>query len=150
MTERSPLPGTTGPLEGLRVVEVTNNWAGPLAGRMLADLGADVVKVEWASRPATRALFWAGPHQDREPNGHERSLYFHELNRNKRDVVVDLSHPDGKAIFLRLIADADVFIENMSARVMPNLGLDWATPPAGEPAAGDGLDVGLRSHRTGP
>lgn len=123
--ERRPLPGATGPLQGLRVVEVTNNWAGPLAGRMLADLGADVIKVEWASRPATRVLFWAGPHQDREPNGHERSLYFSELNRNKRDVVIDLADPVGRDTFLRLIADADVFIENMSARVMPNLGLDW-------------------------
>ncbi|MGE0730293.1 MAG: CoA transferase [Acidimicrobiia bacterium] len=122
---RQPLPGATGPLQGLRVLEVTNNWAGPLAARMLADLGADVVKVEWADRPATRALFWAGPHQDREPDGHERSLYFAELNRNKRDVVIDLSAPRGRDTFLRLVADADVFIENMSARVMPNLGLDW-------------------------
>ncbi|MCC6438062.1 MAG: CoA transferase [Acidimicrobiales bacterium] len=122
---RRPLPGATGPLQGVRVVEVTNNWAGPLAGRMLADLGADVIKVEWASRPATRVLFWAGPYQDREPSGHERSLYFSELNRNKRDVVLDLSDPVGRDTFLRLIADADVFIENMSARVMPNLGLDW-------------------------
>ncbi|MFV0525201.1 MAG: CoA transferase [Acidimicrobiales bacterium] len=121
----TPLPGATGPLTGLRVVEVTNNWAGPVAARMFADLGADVIKVEWADRPATRALYWAGPFQDREPDGHERSMYFHELNRNKRDVVIDLSDPTGRDVFLDLIATADVFIENMSARVMPNLELDW-------------------------
>ncbi|MFV0257888.1 MAG: CoA transferase [Acidimicrobiales bacterium] len=120
-----PLAGATGPLTGLRVVEVTNNWAGPVAARMFADLGADVIKVEWADRPATRALFWAGPFQDREPDGHERAMYFHELNRNKRDVVLDLSDPAGRDVFLDLIATADVFIENMSARVMPNLELDW-------------------------
>ena len=52
-------PGSP-PLEGLRIIEVTTNWAGPVAGRFLADLGSDNVKVEWATRPATRALFWVG------------------------------------------------------------------------------------------
>ena len=52
---------SAGPLRGLRIIEVTTNWAGPVAGRFLADLGADSVKIEWATRPATRALFWVGP-----------------------------------------------------------------------------------------
>jgi crotonobetainyl-CoA:carnitine CoA-transferase CaiB-like acyl-CoA transferase len=117
--------GDSGPFAGLRVVEVTTNWAGPLAGRILGDLGADVVKVERAARPATRALFWAGPTQDQQRQGHHRSMYFNELNRSKRGVCLDLAHPDGRTAFLRLIAGADVLIENNSARVMPNLGLGW-------------------------
>jgi crotonobetainyl-CoA:carnitine CoA-transferase CaiB-like acyl-CoA transferase len=108
------------------VVEVTTNWAGPAAGRYLADLGADVVKVEWATRPATRVLFWAGPGgQDAQRQGHNRSLYFNELNRNKRAVCVDLSLPEGREVFLELVRAADVLIENNSARVMPKLGLGW-------------------------
>lgn len=124
----APVPAapTTPPLEGLRVVEVTTNWAGPVAGRFLADLGAESVKVERAARPATRALFWVGPTaQDMQRQGHNRAMYFNELNRNKRDVVIDLSRPEGREVFLDLVREADVLIENNSARVMPNLGLDW-------------------------
>jgi crotonobetainyl-CoA:carnitine CoA-transferase CaiB-like acyl-CoA transferase len=113
------------PLEGLRIVEVTTNWAGPVAGRFLADLGADSVKVEWATRPATRALFWVGPTQDMQRQPHHRAMYFYEMNRNKRGVCVDLAKPDGRAAFLELVKTADVVIENNSARVMPNLGLGY-------------------------
>lgn len=112
-------------LEGLRIIEVTTNWAGPVAGRFLADLGADSIKIEWATRPATRALFWAGPTQDMQRQPHHRALYFNELNRNKRGVCVDLGKPDGRATFLDLVRTADVVIENNSARVMPNLGLGY-------------------------
>ncbi len=114
------------PLRGLRVVELTANWAGPIAGRQLADLGADVIKVEWAARPATRALFWPGPELDFQRQGWNRSMYFNHLNRNKRDVVIDLQQERGKEVFKKLVRNADVLIENNSARVMPNLGLGWA------------------------
>jgi crotonobetainyl-CoA:carnitine CoA-transferase CaiB-like acyl-CoA transferase len=113
------------PLAGIRVVEVTNNWAGPACGRHLADLGAEIIKVEWATRPAARALFWPGPVQDQQRQGHNRAMYFNEMNRNKREVVLDLSKPAGRDAFMGLIADADVLIENNSARVMPNLDLGW-------------------------
>jgi crotonobetainyl-CoA:carnitine CoA-transferase CaiB-like acyl-CoA transferase len=113
------------PLAGIRVVEVTNNWAGPACGRHLADLGAEIVKVEWATRPAARALFWPGPSQDQQRQGHNRAMYFNEMNRNKREVVLDLSKPAGRDAFLALIANVDVLIENNSARVMPNLDLGW-------------------------
>lgn len=113
------------PLRGLRVVELTANWAGPIAGRHLADLGADVIKVEWAARPATRALFWPGPELDLQRQGYNRAMYFNHLNRNKRDVVIDLQQERGKEIFRELVRNADVLIENNSARVMPNLGLGW-------------------------
>jgi crotonobetainyl-CoA:carnitine CoA-transferase CaiB-like acyl-CoA transferase len=112
-------------LEGLRIIEVTTNWAGPVAGRFLADLGSDNVKVEWATRPATRALFWVGPMQDLQRQPHHRAMYFYEMNRNKRGVCIDLSKPDGRAAFLELVKTADVVIENNSARVMPNLGLGY-------------------------
>ncbi len=115
------------PLAGLRVVELTSNWAGPIVGRHLGDLGADVVKLEWAARPATRALFMPGPTQDPQKYPYDRAMYFNLLNRNKRDLVVDLSAAEGKQIFIELMREADVFVENNSARVMPNLGLDYET-----------------------
>ena len=126
-TPPTAMPTADLPLDGLNVVELTGNWAGPIAGRHLGDLGADVVKLEWAARPATRALFMPGPTQDPQKYPYDRAMYFNLLNRNKRDLVVDLAADDGKQIFLELIRQADVFIENNSARVMPNLGLDWET-----------------------
>ncbi len=121
----SAMPTDTGPLEGLTVVELTSNWAGPIAGRHLGDLGANVIKVEWAARPATRALFMPGPTQDPQRYPYDRAMYFNLLNRNKRDVIVDLATAQGREVFSELIARADVFIENNSARVMPNLGLGY-------------------------
>ncbi|MYB21673.1 MAG: CoA transferase [Chloroflexi bacterium] len=115
------------PLAGMRVVELTSNWAGPIVGRHLGDLGADVVKLEWAARPATRALFMPGPTQDPQRYPYDRAMYFNLLNRNKRDLIVDLSADEGKQIFMELMREADVFVENNSARVMPNLGLDYET-----------------------
>ena len=121
-----PAVGTAAPpLEGLRVLELTANWAGPIAGRHLGDLGADVIKLEWAARPATRALFMPGPTQDPQRYPYDRAMYFNGLNRNKRDLIADLGTERGKDLFRQLIAQSDVFIENNSARVMPNLGLDY-------------------------
>jgi crotonobetainyl-CoA:carnitine CoA-transferase CaiB-like acyl-CoA transferase len=104
---------------------VTTNWAGPVAGRFLADLGADSIKVEWATRPATRALFWPGPTQDLQRQAHHRAMYFYEMNRNKRGVCIDMSKPDGREAFLELVRTADVVLENNSARVMPNFRLGY-------------------------
>lgn len=112
-----------GPLAGLRVVEVTANWAGPIAGRHFADLGADVIKVELQTKPATRALIYVGG--DLWPEHYHRSGYFNKLNRNKRAICLDLSKPLGRETFLRLVRVADVVIENNAARVMANLRLDW-------------------------
>jgi crotonobetainyl-CoA:carnitine CoA-transferase CaiB-like acyl-CoA transferase len=125
---------TAPPLEGLRVIEVTTNWAGPVAGRFLGDLGSDNVKIEWATRPATRALFWAGPAQDLQRQPHHRAMYFYEMNRNKRGVCIDLAKPDGRAAFLELVKTADIVLENNSARVMPNLGLGYEDLKAVNPS----------------
>lgn len=125
-----PAPSTSGehtpapsPFEGLRVIEVTNNWAGPIACRHLADLGAEVIKVELATRPATRGSHYAG--LDPGKYHYNRSGYFNEMNRNKRDIALDLATDEGRRLFLDLAAGADVVIENNSARVMPNLGLSY-------------------------
>ena len=96
-----------------------------MAGRFLADLGVNSVKVEWATRPATRALFWVGPTQDQQRQPHHRAMYFYEMNRNKRGVCIDLGKPDGKEAFKELVRSADIVLENNSARVMPNLGLGY-------------------------
>ena len=120
-----PTPGRS---MGLTVVELTSNWAGPIAGRHLGDLGANVIKLEWAARPATRALFMPGPTQDPQRYPYDRAMYFNLLNRNKRDVIVDLATEQGREVFRRADRSrADVFIENNSARVMPNLGLGYDT-----------------------
>jgi len=121
----SPPSFADGPLAGLRVLEVTANWAGPLAGRHFGDLGAEVIKVEHSKRPATRAMWPAG--NDPADRQFNRSGYFNKLNRNKMDVSLDLASPEGRAVFLKLVERADVLIENNSARVMPNLGLGYET-----------------------
>ena len=113
------------PLEGIRVIEVTGNWSGPLTGRHLGDLGAEVVKIELARRPATRVSH--PPGGERWETFFNRSGYFNLLNRNKRDLCLDLGTERGRELFLRLVDDADVVLENNSARVFPQLGLDYET-----------------------
>jgi formyl-CoA transferase len=112
MSEQCNLP----PLAGLRVVEVGNFMAVPFCGMQLADLGADVVKVE---NPRGGDLTrQTGPFIDGE------SSNFVRLNRNKRSLALDLKTEDGKAIFRRLTVRADVLIENLRPGTMRDLGLD--------------------------
>ena len=117
-----------GPLDGIRIVDMTRIWAGPLATRVLADLGADVIKIE---APAGRGAAVVPPGRGIYPGGDpgerpwERQGAFNKLNRNKRSVAVDLKADHGKAVFLRLVAEADIVIENFSARAMPSLGLAY-------------------------
>jgi crotonobetainyl-CoA:carnitine CoA-transferase CaiB-like acyl-CoA transferase len=95
------------PLAGLRVLELSDYWAGPLCGRTFGDLGADVILVEkTAGAPIRTALF-------------------DKLNRNKRSLALDLKTPAGREIFLDLVRQADVVVENLSARSMPGLGLGY-------------------------
>jgi crotonobetainyl-CoA:carnitine CoA-transferase CaiB-like acyl-CoA transferase len=119
-----PTAGTAdGPLAGLRVIEVTANWAGPIGGRHFADLGADVIKVELATKPATRALIYPG--DDLWPEHYHRAGYFNKLNRNKRAICLNLSDPAGREVFLKLVAKADCVLENNAARVMTQLGVGY-------------------------
>lgn len=124
--ERTTIAGGAngdGPLAGVRVIEVTANWAGPIGGRHLADLGADVIKVELQTKPATRALIYTGG--DVWPDFYHRSGYFNKLNRNKREIALDLSKPRGRDVFLELVRDAHVVLENNAARVMGQLGVAY-------------------------
>ena len=105
------------PLAGVRVVEVANYMAGPWCGMHLADLGADVVKVENpAGGDMTRQT---APFVDGE------SANFVRINRGKRSLALDLKQPEGKEIFRRLAARSDVVVENMRPGTMKDLGLDY-------------------------
>jgi crotonobetainyl-CoA:carnitine CoA-transferase CaiB-like acyl-CoA transferase len=119
------------PLAGLRVLELTANMIGPQTGRFLADLGAEVIKIESPRRPATRILYLAGGDPRSRP--YNRSGYFNKHNRNKLGITLDLSVAAGREQFLRLLARTDVVIENNSARVLPNLGLGYEALRAVKP-----------------
>ena len=109
-----------GALDGLRVVDLTRVVAGPLCAQMLGDLGADVAKVERrGDGDDLRAL---GPPFVK---GSEDSTYFVSLNRNKRSVAVDFAKPEGAAILKRMIANADVLIENFRAGTLARYGLGY-------------------------
>lgn len=108
-----------GPLSGMRVVEFTQIAAGPFAGLLLADLGADVIKVEPPEGDGMRG--W--PPQRPLADGAQMSLNFAALNRNKKSVVIDLKSPSGRAAGLDLAGAADVVIENYRPGVMGRLGL---------------------------
>ena len=112
-----------GPLAGLRFIEVTANWAGPIAGRHFADLGADVIKVELHTKPATRTLAWVPA--DIWPDHYHRAGYFNKLNRNKRAICLNLATDEGRAVLLDLVRQADGLIENNAARVMTQLGVGY-------------------------
>ena len=111
-------------LAGIRVVDLTMGWAGPLASRHLADLGAEVIKVE----SCRHFDWWRG--WDATPEGlaahvHEKSGAFMMVNRNKLGVTLDFTSPRGVALVKRLVAASDVVVENYAATVLPKLGLDW-------------------------
>jgi formyl-CoA transferase len=107
-----------GALAGIRVVDVTNNQAGPSCGQMLAWLGADVVKVEepGLGDPA-RHLLKDRPDAD--------ALFYLAFNANKRSLTVNLKHPRGKAVFRDLLKTADVLLENFGPGVIERLGFGW-------------------------
>lgn len=116
--------GGRGPLSGLKVVDFSMGWAGPLAARTLADLGADVVKIESETHPD----WWRGweANVTGDPPPSETRHNFIAVNRNKRGVALDLTTPDGLARAKVLVAGADVLIENFAAGVMERLGLGLA------------------------
>jgi len=119
-----PAPAGRLPLEGLRIIDLTMGWAGPTATRPLGDLGAEIIKVEacqypdWWRGTDLRASFIA-------EHGYERVPWFQLMNRNKLNVTLDLTHADGVALLKRLVADADVVVENYSNEVLRKLGLDY-------------------------
>lgn len=120
-TDPGPVSGP--PLQGMRVIDLTAFWAGPAATQMLATLGADVIKVESCQRPD--GMRFAGTLRTDAEDWWEYSWVFHAVNTNKRSVTLDLRSPRGKELFGRLVARADIVVENYPARVMEQLGLDY-------------------------
>ena len=110
------------PLKGLKVLELARILAGPWAGQILADLGADVIKVESPKGDDTRR--W-GPPFVSNPDGAEDAAYFHSCNRGKRSVVVDFTSDEGLAALKELARDADVVIENFKLGGLKKFGLDY-------------------------
>src|ERR1700756_6013399 len=114
----------SGPLAGLRVLELARILAGPWAGQILADLGADVVKVERkGTGDDTRG--WGPPFVEAADGNHLGAAYFHATNRGKRSIELDFESEDGKRIVKKLAARSDVLIENFKVGGLAKFGLDY-------------------------
>ena len=128
------------PLNGLRVVEFTHMVMGPTCGMVLADMGAEVIKIEPIDGDRTRRLLGAG------------AGFFPMFNRNKKSIAIDLHHPDGAEVARRLAASADVVAENFKPGTMGKYGLDYASLSAVNPriiyASHKGFLPGPYDHRT--
>ncbi|MFV0259170.1 MAG: CoA transferase [Acidimicrobiales bacterium] len=144
-----PDPDGFRPLAGVRVLELTVSWAGPLTGRTLADLGADVIKVEHptsrglaviAPDPDTEREPWSwgtlprpdvrnGIYPDAEPGTQwwNRMSLWNKMNRSKRSLCLDVKAPGGREVFERLVATVDVVVNNYSPRGVRSLGVDHET-----------------------
>ncbi|HOH13524.1 MAG TPA: CoA transferase, partial [Thermotogota bacterium] len=107
----------SGPLTGIRVVDLTRVLAGPFCAMVLADLGAEVIKIE---RPITGDDSRAYP-----PFQNQTSAYFVSVNRGKKSVTMNLKDPDAKEVLLRLVEKSDIFIENFKPGVADRLGLSY-------------------------
>lgn len=120
-----------GPLEGLKVLELARILAGPWAGQTLADLGADVVKVESPEGDDTRT--WGPPFVQAADGGDLSAAYFHACNRGKRSITADFTTEDGRALVRRLAASADVVIENFKVGGLAKYALDHESLKAVNP-----------------
>ena len=112
------------PLAGLRVLELARILAGPWAGQMLADLGADVIKVE-RKGPGDDTRAWGPPFVEGTDGKHIGSAYFHSANRGKRSIEVDFDSDEGRRIVHKLAARSDVLIENFKVGGLAKFGLDY-------------------------
>ncbi len=131
MTSRRPVAPPRLPLSGVRVLDLTMAWAGPHATRLLADMGAEVIKLEAASSwDLLRAINLLGSDTDRAYN---RSAYFNHINRNKYACSLDLRSEKGQELFLRLVKVADAVVENFRPEVMDQLGLGYEVLAAANP-----------------
>ena len=114
-----------GPLAGVRVLELARILAGPWAGQVLADLGADVIKVE-RSKTGDDTRAWGPPFIEGK-DGHLGAAYFHSTNRGKRSIECDFESEDGKRIVRKLAAKSDMLIENFKVGGLKKFGLDYAS-----------------------
>jgi crotonobetainyl-CoA:carnitine CoA-transferase CaiB-like acyl-CoA transferase len=134
-----------GALAGLRVIDLTQMLAGPYCTMLLADQGADVVKIEPVEGDPTRHF---GPFRP-DDRDHHFGGYFQSTNRNKKSIGLDLKAPEGKALFRRLAKDADVVVENFRAGVMDRLGLGYESLAADNPRLVYAAIRGFGDPRTG-
>ena len=114
-----------GALTGIKVLDLSRVLAGPWATQMLADLGADVIKVE---RPVAGddTRHWGPPFlQDAQGNDTREASYFTACNRNKRSITIDMAHPEGQALLRRMAQEADVVVENFKVGGLAQYGLDY-------------------------
>ncbi|MGH3543692.1 MAG: CoA transferase, partial [Mycobacterium sp.] len=110
------------PLAGVKVLDFTAAWAGPITTEFLASMGADVIKVESIQRPDAMRFLVAAP---AGPDWYEQGYIFNAANLGKRAITLNLGDPAGRDLALRLAADSDVVIENYTPRVMETFGLDY-------------------------
>ena len=108
-------------LEGVRIIDLSQMIGAPYCTQVLADLGADVIKVE---EPTTALLTRVALSPPGADESRRFSGYWLATNRNKRSLTLDLRHPDGKQVLSELVAEADVVVENFGARARRSLGLD--------------------------
>jgi crotonobetainyl-CoA:carnitine CoA-transferase CaiB-like acyl-CoA transferase len=135
----------SGPLAGIRVVDLTSAVLGPVATQILGDMGADVIKIEPPEGDPIRPL---GP--SRHPG---MGAYFLNINRNKRSVALNLKRPAARAALLKLVATADVFVHNMRLGAATRLGLDYQAVKASNPHIVYAAATGFRkdgAHRDRP
>jgi CoA:oxalate CoA-transferase len=111
------------PLSGVRIADLTNVIAGPVATRMLAHMGAEILKIEL---PWGRAIGNIAMHgDDEEGRAYNKVGTFNEVNRAKKSMAIDLTHESGKELFREIVSISDIVIQNYSPRVMGNLNLDY-------------------------
>ncbi len=121
----------TAPLGGIRVLDLTSAWAGPMAARLLGALGADVLKVEGPGRIDDWRGSATGGDTDRYPDHdpgerpYDRHFQYNTQNQDKRGIVVDLKNPDGRDLVLRLAETSDVVMANFSSGTLDRLGIGW-------------------------
>lgn len=140
------------PLKGIRVLELARILAGPWIGQTLADLGADVIKVESPAGDDTRT--WGPPFVTGEDDERLDAAYFHACNRGKRSVVLDFTTAEGQEAVRRLAAQSDVLLENFKVGGLAKYGLDYESLSKVNPrliycsVTGFGQD-GPYAHRAG-
>ena len=124
----------SGPLEGIRVIDLTRILAGPFSTMLMADMGADIIKVEQPGTgdPARGNGPFLSP-DGAESSEQQFSTYFMSINRGKRSIAIDLSKPKGREVLLKLAETADVLIENFRPGTMQKLGLDYEVVKARNP-----------------
>src|SRR5687768_8530736 len=121
---------TSLPLRGVRVADFTWHGAGPYTTKLLSDHGAEVIRIETSKR--LDSLRTLPPFRDKE-KGLNRSGYFADRNSNKRDIVLNLKHPDARGIALRLIEQSDIVANNFTPGTMAELGLGYDDAAAVKP-----------------